>query len=291
MTRRIAGWVLMAGVAATACAQDAVIGQMYHPSGPLPNYEVATIKTMDPKVPGAGLTFSGGGHMHSLKSYILNAFGVSSLSQDQVVGGPAWVSAEDYVIEGKAPEELRAAMLKMSNDERRDTTRKMQQSLLADRFKLKVHFETREMAVYQLEPAKSGLKVTEVPAPPPFVPGTPPPPPGGGPTAMRPGMLSVRMPGPQGGAGSVFGMAMTMATLISMLRQTPEVGGRAIVDKTGFKGNFDVNLKWAGFGSGNDVDGPSFFTALEEQLGLKLKATKGMVEVLVIDSIERPTEN
>jgi bla regulator protein blaR1 len=291
MTRWVTGWVLMAGVAATASAQDAVIGQMYHPSGPLPSYEVATIKTMDPKAPGAGMTMPSGARFHCVKNYILNAYGVSTLSQEQLVGGPAWVTAEDYVIEGKAPEELRAAMLKMTNDERRDTNRKMQQSLLADRFKLKVHFETREMAVYELEPAKGGLKVTEVPAPPPFVPGTPPPPPGGGAPVMRPGMLSVRMPGPQGGAGSVLGMAMTMATLISMLRQTPEVGGRAIVDKTGFKSNFDVNLKWAGFGSGSDVDGPSFFTALEEQLGLKLKATKGMVEVLVIDSIERPTEN
>jgi uncharacterized protein (TIGR03435 family) len=210
-----------------------------------------------------------------------------------LVGGPAWLSTEDYVIEGKAPEELRVAMLKMSNDERRDTTRKMQQSLLADRFKLKVHFETREMPVYELEAAKGGLKIKEVSAPPPFVAGAPPPPPPapGGAMVMRPGMMSVRMPGPQGGAGSVFGMAMTMSTLTSMLRQVPEISGKAIVDKTGFKANFDVNLKWAGFGSGSDVEGPSFFTALEEQLGMKLKATKGMVEVVVVDSVERPTEN
>ena len=86
-----------------------------------------------------------------------------------------------------------------------------------------------------------------------------------------------------------------MRSLISALRSASDIDGKPIIDKTGFAGYFDVNdLRFSGLGSataGTDNDAPSLFTALEEKLGLKLTATKGMVEVIVIDSIERPSEN
>lgn len=198
------------------------------------------------------------------------------------------MDTEDYVFQGKPSEEMRLAMEKMSNEEKRDATLQMQQSLLKERFGLRVHFEAREMPVYVLEPAKGGLKIREVPAAPPRMPDAPPPPPGPG-GGMRPGMMSMRFPGPQNGTGALNGLAMPMSAFVSMLRQTQEVGGRQIADKTGFKGSFDGKLTWGGLGA--DTDAPSLFTALEEEFGLKLRASKGMVEVLVVDSIERPTEN
>jgi len=90
-----------------------------------------------------------------------------------------------------------------------------------------------------------------------------------------------------------------MGSLINMLRGTSDVGGKPILDKTGFTDHFDiVNLRWAGLSTAApadngapDTDAPSLFTALEETLGLKLTPAKGPVEVLVIDSIDRPTEN
>jgi uncharacterized protein (TIGR03435 family) len=197
------------------------------------------------------------------------------------------------VIQVKASDEIRAAMDNMSDTGRVDETRKMQQSLLAQRFNLKAHFETREMQVYELEAAKGGLKVKEV-APPPVWdrnagPPPPPPPPGAGPPPLVPGLIMMRR---QGAVSTAGGLAMNMNNLIDLLRSTPEVDGRPIADKTGFKGYFDVvDLKWAGIGAGSDVDAPGLFTALEEKLGLKLRASKGMVEVLVIDSIARPSEN
>jgi bla regulator protein BlaR1 len=95
--------------------------------------------------------------------------------------------------------------------------------------------------------------------------------------------------------------AVPMSALVNMIMRGQEVDGKPVVDKTGFKGNLDlVDMQWAGMlggmnggavASAADVDAPSLFTALEETLGLKLVATKGPVEVVVIDSIEQPTEN
>ncbi len=294
----VAGWVVVAGLAATGAAQDAVIGQMYHPAGPLPSYEVATIKKADANASGAPLRTEGGWVSRQggpLRTYILSAYGVSSLSNAQLVGGPAWVNSDRYVIQAKASDEERAAMDKMSDSGRRDENCKMQQALLAERFKLKAHFETREMQVYDLEPAKGGLKVKEVVAPPkldrnagPPPPPPPPPSPGSGPPPMQPGMI---MMGRSAATSTLRGMALNMGQMTNLLRNTLEVDGKPIADKTGFKGYFDIDMMWANLGASTDTDAPSLFTALEEKLGLKLKAAKGMVEVLVIDSIERPTEN
>ena len=88
--------------------------------------------------------------------------------------------------------------------------------------------------------------------------------------------------------------------LSNVLGMQPEIGGRMVIDKTGLKGTYDFMLKWtpdAGMGAGadagaaTDTSGPSLFTALQEQLGLKLDATKGSVDTIVIDSVEMPSEN
>jgi uncharacterized protein (TIGR03435 family) len=109
--------------------------------------------------------------------------------------------------------------------------------------------------------------------------------------------MSMMMMG--GGSTTFMARATTMGALVSALRNTSDIGGKPILDKTGFTANFDVaRLEWANpsaSASPTDAspgsDAPSLFTALEESLGLKLTPTKGPVEVLVIDSIDRPSDN
>lgn len=270
-------------------AQGPFTVKVFHPTETMPSYEVATIKKADPdsgRIPGQFAV--------RIKDYILNAYGLSSLSQGQVVGGPAWTGTDMYVIQPKVSDELRDAMQKMTPEERRNQNCMLRLSLLADRFKLKSHIETRDLPIYELTVAKDGPKFKEVPAPPPFVPGGPPPAPRKPNDPLRPGGLSMQS---RDGVTTLTIRASTVSLLVNMLRASADVGGRPIVDKTGFAGHFDVDLKWAylttaqGTEATRGVDMPSLFTALEEQLGLKLVATKGPVEVVVIDSIDRPSEN
>jgi uncharacterized protein (TIGR03435 family) len=190
----------------------------------------------------------------------------------------------------------------------------MIRALLADRFKLVVHNETKEMPIYALVLARSDgklgpqLKVSEtdcaammaagrgrgrgpamMPPPGPPQPGAPPPPPP--PCGIRIG------PGNMGVGGSPM---TQVATTLS------QFAGRIVMDKTGLTGNYDFTLMWTPDqmpqrppgapeplinGVPIDPNGPSLFTAIQEQLGLKLDSQRGQVTVLVIDRAEHPTEN
>ena len=285
--------MLFMGIAGITFAQLPVV-RVFHPTGPLPSYEVTTIKPSDPAKPYAGT---------NMRRYISSAYGVpipwgvpgAEFSGSQVVGGPAWIDGDKYDIVGKAPDELRAALEKMSVEKSAAQTRMMQQSLLADRFHLKVHFGTREMPIFELVPAKGGLKIK--PAEPPPVEGSEMP--------LKPGELA---PGSAGlavrlnGVSTLNARATSMELFANALRgQSPDVGGRPIVDMTGFQGTFDVkDFRFFGVvppqgggatGTNSDPDMPSLFQALEEKLGLKLIPARAQVEVVVIDSIERPSQN
>jgi uncharacterized protein (TIGR03435 family) len=182
----------------------------------------------------------------------------------------------DYVLH--VPVLIRDAMQTMTAGERTKERRLMEQSLLADRFKLKAHFETREMPLFQLALAKGGSKLKENPDDP------------------AKGRIAV-------GTSMIRGNAAPMRWLIDALESVPDIGGRVGIDKTGLTGAYDFSLKWAPMeataapdgGSGTapslDAEGASLFTAIEEQLGLKLVPTKGPGQVLVVDHIERPSEN
>ena len=276
------------GLAQTAQPKPELL--LYHPSAPL-SYEVATIKPVDTntadrvvKLP-PGVTLS----PLSIRRYIMNAYG--AMYAAQVVGGPDWLNKDAYTINGKVPDDLEAAMQKMTFADRNDQTRSMQQSLLADRFHLKVHFETRVLPVYELVPAKGGLKITEIPAPPERKPGDPP-------LQMRPGD-----PLPPGSVRTMFnntGLRVLDARAIQMQLFariiSGDAGDRPIVDHSGFAGYFDVtDLTWAPLGDAaattTSPDAPSLAVALQEKLGLELVPAKDPIEVLVIDSIDRPTEN
>ena len=174
----------------------------------------------------------------------------------------------------------------------------MLQALLTDRFRLKVHFERREMPIYQLLVAKGGPKLTPATEPPPE-PTTPPP--SSGPVSpprpedMRQGVRVVHR---NRNTAEMIAKGEPLDVFVS----TPFPGlGRPIVNKTGLTGKYDFTLNWTldqsvtpepdGLAAAGQTDGPSIFTAVQEQLGLKLVPTKGPVEVIIIDHIEMPSEN
>jgi uncharacterized protein (TIGR03435 family) len=284
---------ILASTALVGFAQSAQLKPellLFHPSGPLISYEVATIKPVDSntadrvvKLP-PGVTLS----PLSIRRYIMNAYG--AIYAAQVVGGPDWLNKDSYDIKGKATDDLEAAQQTMKLDDRLNQNRAMQQSLLADRFHLKAHFETRVLPVYELVPAKGGLKITEVPAPPERKPSDPP-------LRIRPG--DTLPPGTSmtmlnsGGLRVFNARAVKIQSLVRPIG--PDAGDRPIVDHTGFIGYFDItDLTWAPLGDAGAtaaLDAPSLSGALEQKLGLKLVPAKDPIEVLVIDSIDRPSEN
>jgi uncharacterized protein (TIGR03435 family) len=218
----------------------------------------------------------------------MDAYGAKYAAQ--VIGGPDWLSKDSYVIHGKVPDDVQAVLQKMTSQDRIDQNRSMQQSLLADRFHLKAHFETRVLPVYELVPAKGGLKITEVPAPPERKPGDPP---------IRHPADDPLPPGSSMGSFNSNGLRGLNARAIKMQLLARIIGGdagdRPIVDHTGFTGYFDIkDLTWAPLGDASAdsaPDAPSLIGALEKTLGIKLVPAKDPIEVLVIDHIEKPSEN
>jgi uncharacterized protein (TIGR03435 family) len=283
--------VTITGFAQTAQPKPELL--LFHPSGPPLAYEVATIKPIDPSTadrmvrlpPGASRSTSLS--PFSIRRYIMDAYG--AIYAAQVVGGPDWLTKDAYNIKGKAPDDVEAAFQNMKFSDRNDQNHAMQQSLLADRFHLRAHFETRVLPAYELVPAKGGLKITAVPAPPERKPGDslPPPRPGG---PLPPGSSMTMLN--SNGLRVFNGNAIKMQALIRPIG--PDAGDRPIVDHSGFTGFFDVkDLTWAPLDAdaANIPDAPSLPLALEGKLGLKLVPAKAPIEVLVIDSIDRPTPN
>jgi bla regulator protein blaR1 len=263
---------------------------LFHLSGPLPSYEVATIKPLDPNTASDVVRLPPGGSLSplSIRRYIMDAYG--ALYPPQIVGGPDWLNKDAYVINGKVPDDLGAAFQKMTREDHTNQNRMMQQCLLADRFHLKAHFETRTLPVYELVPAKGGLKITEVPAPPEHKPGDPPLQPRPG-DSLAPGSM---MTTPNSNGLRVLnGRAIKMQLLTRVIGG--DVGDRPIVDHTGFTGYFDItDLTWAPLGDAaatSQPDVPSLPGALEGKLGLRLVPAEDPIEILVIDRIERPTPN
>ncbi len=185
---------------------------------------------------------------------------------DQLVGLPAWAYEETFDIEAKLDEEVLTAYQKLSEREQREQAAPMLRSMLADRFNLKVHHETRTLPVYALVIAKSGFKLKQSREPENLYG-----------MMTRWGEITIR----GGPIGARFIVGLSNFT------------GRTVIDKTGLTGNYDIALKWTPDGSQTTDPNapPDLFTALEEQLGLKLVPTKAPVDVLVVDRIERPSAN
>ena len=276
--------------AASAQTQPKPEFLLFHPSGPLPSYEVATVKPLDPDAANSMVRLPPGAFLSplSIRRYIMDAYG--AIYAAQVVGGPDWLNKDAYDIHGKIPNDLAAALQNMPRQDRLDQTHSMQQSLLADRFHLTAHVETRVLPVYELVPAKSGLTITEVPAPPERKPGDPAMPMGPG-NPLPPG--SSRTTFNSSGLRVFNARAIKMQLLARIIG--PDAGDRPIVNHTGFTGCFDImDLTWAPLGdasASSAPDAPSLTVAVEKTLGIKLVPTKALIEVLVIDHIDKPSPN
>ena len=260
--------------------------QVIRSEGPLPSFEVATIKPPNPKVlvvltpPGSEDVVTQAG---TAKTLIANAYGVRPA---RVLGGPPWINdgGKVYVIEGKIPQELFARMQAMTGDQRHDLACLMLQSLLASRFDLKLHVESREMPVYEITLAKGGAKL-------PTPNGEKPPDPSGSRVQQMSGGESI----------TKNGVRIANMRLDDMLLPPWfDLGDRPIINKTGLTGKYNLIINWlpniaAQRGPGTEITAPegqpSIFTALEEQFGLKLVPARDPVDVVVIDAIQPPSEN
>jgi bla regulator protein blaR1 len=234
-------------------------------------FEVASIKPASPNARGTVLRFMPGGGLTMtnlpLREMITFAYDVRDF---QVSGGPGWVGTERFDVTAKAE---RAAAdgpddpAKMTGDQLKTVqakTAERTRALLADRFQLIVHKETKEQPIYALVPAKYGSKLREAKEP--------------GPRLMTNGR---RM------QGSAVSIEMLTQVLSSQME-------RPVVDKTGLTGKYDFVLEWTpDMGAAGDSGpvGPTIFTALQEQLGLRLESPKGPVQNIVIDRAEKPSEN
>jgi uncharacterized protein (TIGR03435 family) len=239
-----------------------------------PAYEVASIKPSD-MAGTVSIRRSGYRIATTSTSLLFLITWAYDVHSDRVYGKPNWLDSVRYDVMANAPQDNRPAPLRLPGQPTQ--LQQMMQALLADRFKLVIHRETRQLPMYALVVAKGGAKIhlTEAPA------------------VM--GQTPFRMPG----RGRLMGTQVSGEMLAKVLSDQLS---HSVQDQTGLKGVFDFELQWEpdalsappddGPAPANLRTGASLFTALQEQLGLKLEARKGAVEVLVIDHIERaPTEN
>jgi uncharacterized protein (TIGR03435 family) len=217
------------------------------------------------KCHGGGLRFTADGVIVScapLMFPVQVAFEV--MESSRVIGAPEWAKNGDrWNIDAKVAAEDVAAYGKLSREDRD----RMLQPLLAERFHLKAHMERREMPVYEAVIAKGGPKLKE---------------------ATQEDIKKSRIF--FGDKGKIECTGLALSSVLSMLNS--EVG-RNVVDKTGLTGKYDITLEYVPVAraASDETGGPSVFTAVEEQLGLKLIPGKAPMDVLVIDSVEQPAAN
>jgi uncharacterized protein (TIGR03435 family) len=235
-----------------------------------PAFDAASIKPSKPEQQGKGFTVRGREFLTfntSVVDLITFAYG---LHARQITGGPAWLEAEKYDLDGKPEGEGQP------NDKQ---WKIMIQKLLADRCKLTFHHEQKELSVYAITVGKDGSKLTKSEGDPNGLPG-----------------LFFR------GLGDLPARNATMADFAGVMQTA--VLDRPVVDQTGLTGRFDFILKWTpdefqftGLGvkvptpTDNPNAPPDLFNAIQQQLGLKLVATKAPVDVLVVDRVEKPSAN
>jgi uncharacterized protein (TIGR03435 family) len=208
-----------------------------------------------------------------IHSLLLQAY---RLHEGEIFGEPAWANSDVFDIEAKVAGSDVAAFSKLDSDQ----LQAMLRQILTERLQLVAHRETRELPVYTMSVAKGGPKLKES-AIDPSVPAS----------ARRGGGIRMSM-------GMISANECTIPYFLSMLSRQL---GRTIIDRTGLTGNYDFTLRWSpdngastasNSPGGSQLDSlPSIFTALQEQLGLKLESAKAPASVLVIDHLDRPTQN
>ncbi len=208
-----------------------------------------------------------------------------------ISGAPNWAQSDSYDFEAKMESSVADALKKLPREQRRLTRQQMLQALLADRFGLKIHFETKDLPVYFLVSAKPGPNLHEAKP---------------GDTYENAYKLPNGQPAGAGfhsdEAGKITGQGVAIPNLAVWL--TRQVG-RTVVDKTGLDGRYDLTIEWspeadrllrsdpsdAGIPVAPDSSGLSIFTAIQQQLGLKLESGKSPLKIIVVDHVERPSGN
>ena len=246
-----------------AVASTASFAQSPPSPSPEPAFDVASIKPNRSGESGSGSTTRKGGYLGtnvSLHQLVTEAYGLRPF---QVTGGPGWIKLDRFDINARAPEGATGRLAPMLR------------TLLADRFKLRVHTETKEQQVYALVLARPDRR-------------------------LGPKLTASTQ---ECGAGAACGMNMNTSGTTGILKGVAQPLSRLatalsgygvdglVFDRTGLTGNFDIELQWTpeNLRAISAGEGPSLFTALQEQLGLKLESARGPVEYLVIDSAELPT--
>lgn len=261
--------IFIASLLVFACAAHAQSSAAAQNSAPA--FEVATIKPTPPDArAGRYITMQGTNRFivkyYTLKLLIAAAY---NLSPKVVSGGPAWVDSDHFDIVAETPGDKQPA---------RPEQMAMLRSLLADRFKLSFHREQKEFSIYALELAKDGPKLKKSTAP------------ATDPAQLISAVYPQRIHLPAKNA--------TMDDFASLLQRA--LLDRPVVDRTGLAGRYDFDLDWAPdetqFGgevpvAPADAQAPPFFTAIQQQLGLRLEAMRGNVQAFVIDRAEPPGAN
>jgi uncharacterized protein (TIGR03435 family) len=231
-----------------------------------PAFEVVSVKLSKPICDGMMVSSPPGrfsAHCTTLMGLLFNAYPTVKPSIP-IPGLPGWANSERFDVDAKADDETAAAMQNLPRTEQWEQTQTMLQQALADSFKLRAHNEAREGPIYEPVAAKGGIKLKEA-------------------------LASEHSRGNSWGhdhiqvrTGPISGLVFALSDVLS----------RNVVDKTGLSGNYDIDLKWTpDEQQGTPEAGPTLFTALEEQLGLKLVPAKGPVDTFVVDHVERATEN
>jgi uncharacterized protein (TIGR03435 family) len=232
---------------------------------PNPDFSVTSVKPGDPSVRRGSLEYRPEvGEFDSNSATLDQLIGFAyDVRAYQIVGGPKWRDTASFTIDAKAESPI------PSGPASTQIFRTMVQALLAKRFQLVVRQETRDAPVYELVVDKNGSKLKE------------------GTEATG----GIRME-----TGQLIGMAAPMFLLVNQLSRQL---GRTVIDKTGLLRKYDFTLRWepdsgpAGSDTPllSDSPGPSIFTAVQDDLGLKLQPTKGPVKFIVIDRLEKPDAN
>ncbi|HEY4837073.1 MAG TPA: TIGR03435 family protein [Candidatus Acidoferrales bacterium] len=244
-------------------------------------YEVASIKPNKSNGQGSyGITTAPDGLTVTntpLIMLIQSAYGI--FNRDRIVAAPGWVDTERYDVAAKIEASVIDDLQKLNPSQISSARNQMLQALLADRFMLALHRETRELPVYSLVVAKNGPKIHQSKTD-DVVAGS------NGRGGRAPGMTAKN--------GSIKGHSVTLGSFADFLAAQLS---RPVLDRTGLTSLYDLDLQWTPDDNelqsppGSAPNGPAIFTAIQEQLGLKLESGKGPVEVIVIDHIERPSGN
>lgn len=255
------------------------------------NFEAVSIKPNNSGSTSSGTSTSRGRLTSTnvtVKQLIMTAYKIQDF---QVIGGPDWINNDRFDVQAKAEDgAIPDDGKKRDEPDKLGPLELMMQSMLADRFQLNLNRETREVPVYTLSVAKDGPKIKPVTADQPETqPAKGAAPPQG---AVGPGSMSTNV---NRNKGEMNANAVPMARFVNSLSRQLR---RPVIDQTNLKDLYTIHLEWTpdtAVSTGNDAPadpaGPSLYTALQEQLGLRLASTKGPVEVLVIRSVQKPSEN